>query len=1119
MFYGIKGRVVVPINKSRVSRHLVDFNFKQLFIEELGWDSPLINNLTIHEKKKSFLLTNIAEKRNVQIFACEPIKDTDYPSSVERRKIEVKVRKFAHEHLIIFIDREKTKQRWQWVFRKLGQPAQYKEHLFENGQGTEALLQKLDSIEININDEENLRLLDVSLRLRDGFDKDKVTKKFYDNFKKQQKLFRDFIEGIPGDHDQHWYSAVMLNRLMFIYFIQRKQFLNSDINYLKTKLAESREKFGDDNYYTFYRYFLRRLFHDGLDNKMPRGKELDLLFGKIPYLNGGIFSEHELEGKYPEINIKDKAFEKLFVFFDQYDWHLDDRPLENDKEINPDVLGYIFEKFINQKDMGAYYTKEDITEYISKNTIIPFLFDKAKENCTIAFEGERNVWDLLKDDPDRYFYGSVKKGIKNTNLYLTNEIENATISQCPDKIRNGLDSLAPKLLERRKDWNSKTSDKFALPTEIWRETITRWRHYFKVRQKLENGEINTINDLITYNLNIRQFAQDVIETWEGPELIRAFYKAITQITVLDPTVGSGAFLFAALNILEPLYEACIDRMQNFVDELPADADKSKFSDFKDILTQIDKHPNRQYFIYKSIIINNLYGVDIMEEAVEICKLRLFLKLVAQVETVDKIEPLPDIDFNIRSGNSLVGYVNENDVKKGVAKDLFAGKEAIQFMEEIKEKAKDVQAYYDVFLIAQMEQDESTADFKTELGVKLEGLNKILNQYHAGEYGINVEDKIEFENWLTTHQPFHWFVEFYSILANGGFDVIIGNPPYIEYSKVKKEYKILNYKTEKCGNLYAYCMEVSKKITKNKGYLSLIIPLASFSTNRMNLLQKLYYKDSSFLYVSNYEATSNPSVLFIGVKVQLSIIITKKTIDKDADIFTTNYIRVYSDERKNLFKTKIKYKTAIFKGDVLSRIYSSIEKEILEKLLLNPTELSNRIIRNSNCKLYYRNMGNFFFKLALFDEPLYKFNKKQKTSSTVSELSFVDENESIVTVALINSTFFYYYWILFSDCYHLSKKDITSIPFSFSNLTNDNFILIKKYIINYINDIENNSVIQKEHTASGNTKEYRRYFPQVSKHIIDEIDKVLAEHYGFTEEELDFIINYDIKYRMGKELNK
>ena len=62
------------------------------------------------------------------------------------------------------------------------------------------------------------------------------------------------------------------------------------------------------------------------------------------------------------------------ISLNHYQWHLDERPLRNDNEINPDVLGYIFEKYINQKQMGAYYTKEDITDYISKNTIIPSPF-------------------------------------------------------------------------------------------------------------------------------------------------------------------------------------------------------------------------------------------------------------------------------------------------------------------------------------------------------------------------------------------------------------------------------------------------------------------------------------------------------------------------------------------------------------------------------------------------------------------------------------------------------------------------------------------------------------------------------------------------------------------------
>jgi hypothetical protein len=82
--------------------------------------------------------------------------------------------------------------------------------------------------------------------------------------------------------------------------------------------------------------------------------ELPPLLGNIPYLNGGLFDVHELEkpDRYgQDIQIPDKAFERVFDYFDQYQWHLDERPLRADNEINPDVLGYIFEKYINQKQM------------------------------------------------------------------------------------------------------------------------------------------------------------------------------------------------------------------------------------------------------------------------------------------------------------------------------------------------------------------------------------------------------------------------------------------------------------------------------------------------------------------------------------------------------------------------------------------------------------------------------------------------------------------------------------------------------------------------------------------------------------------------------------------------
>ena len=169
---------------------------------------------------------------------------------------------------------------------------------------------------------------------------------------------------------------------------------------------------GKDRFQSFYRLFLLRLFHQGLGQpEADRSPELAALLGRVPYLNGGLFDVHDLERDNPEIQIPDAAFEQIFDFFDAYQWHLDDRPLHEDKEINPDVLGYIFEKYINQKQMGAYYTKEDITGYISRNAIIPFLFEQAKKHCPIAFTPGGGVWRLLSDNPDRYFYEAVRHGV------------------------------------------------------------------------------------------------------------------------------------------------------------------------------------------------------------------------------------------------------------------------------------------------------------------------------------------------------------------------------------------------------------------------------------------------------------------------------------------------------------------------------------------------------------------------------------------------------------------------------------------------------------------------------------------------------------------------------------
>jgi hypothetical protein len=576
----------MPLNLIRTRTLLQNFDLKTLFIEELGWDH-YASILDIPVDGQSFMLSAIAEKSGIVVFVCGAVGNGSMPYYSIRRKIERQVTKSHHEHLIIYLDADKTRQVWQWVKRQSGKPAQCREHTYYAGQPGDLLIQKIDNLVFTLEDEENgLTVLDASRRARKAFDVEQVTKRFYDRFKTEHEKFLKFLQGIPEEKFQRWYVSVMLNRLMFIYFIQKKGFLDNNTDYLRSSLRKSKEHSKN----RYYRNFLCPLFFEGFAKKEEdRSPETNSLLGSVPYLDGGLFQRHQIEtlhGK--DIQIEDMAFENLFAFFEQYNWHLDERPLKSDNEINPDVLGYIFEKYINQKQMGAYYTKEDITEYISKNTIIPFIFDQAQKKCKIVFEGEQAVWRLLEENPDRYIYDAVKKG---TELLL------------PDEIAVGIKDVS-----KRTEWNRPAASEYALPTEIWREVVARRQRYEEVYGKLAGGEINSINDFITYNLDIQQFAQDVIENCEGPELLRAIYYTIagripdksnqefkSGMSVLDPTSGSGAFLFAALNILEPLYEACLDRMQVFIDELENSGQKHRadqFGDFQKILQRIEKHPNR-----------------------------------------------------------------------------------------------------------------------------------------------------------------------------------------------------------------------------------------------------------------------------------------------------------------------------------------------------------------------------------------------------------------------------------------------------------------------------------------------------------------------------------------------
>ena len=1141
----------MKIDVSAVRKCLKSFDFQTLFREHLGWDNHQAC-LDIPVDGDTVRLSAVAQKRGFVAYVCwgeksgtgvPPVErehgqdaHATIPDRATRLKIDHQVTKSAREHFVIYSDQGAGRQVWHWVRREPGKPLASRDHRFDITQSGDPLIQRLDQIAVSLEEEEEITVVDVAGRARAAFDVDKITKKFYDRFKAEHAAFLKLIEGIKADADLQWYTSLMLNRLMFVYFIQKKGFLDGDPDYLRNRLQMVREVRGKDQFQSFYRYFLLRLFHEGL-GKSPDERKLDRamekLLGRVPFLNGGFFEVHQLEVQNPDIDIPDQAFEKLFAFFDQYRWHLDERPLRADNEINPDVVGYIFEKYINQKQMGAYYTKEDITEYISKNTIIPFLFDAAEKKCPIAFKPESFIWKLLQDDPDRYLYPAVKHGVVCDDGTIIPE------SEMPDFVQIGMHDPTVRMHDKRYNLRqAPASDPLRLVTETWREYVYRRTRCLDIRDKLKKGEIHRINDLLTLNLDIWQFARDAIVTSEGPELLRAFWQAIEKITVLDPTCGSGAFLFAALRILETLYSDCLERMERFVEDHDNRAERGtgvppvshgqdahatkvrKFSDFRQILAQIAKHPNDRYFILKSIIINNLFGVDIMEEAVEICKLRLFLKLVAQVDEVDQIEPLPDMDFNIRAGNTLVGYATEEQARKAFTQDTggqmraIDGKMAAAY-ERFEEETLVVDKIFRQFRAQQIKYGgKVTHDDKQELRRRLEKLDVELDCYLASEYGIAANKhkpktayEEAFARWKTSHQPFHWFVEFYGIMKNGGFDVIIGNPPYVVYSEGSTGYRVLHgqFRTSPAKNLYAFVFERSITLAQNKSPVGLIVQMTAISSERLPSLQDLLTQRGCLLAMP---FPRRPESVFEGVEMPVVILLS---LSASARTYVSTCInRFYTEERPTAMEPMnlVEHQVRLH-GHRLAKFGNQLDISIYEKIKKPMTIVDFHSAQTGEGILFYQEACRYWLK-ASDQLPFFTRNGEHMEPPHGRVVHFRTKNTASFVACLLNSSLFYWYYSAFSDCEHVNDALLRRFRMADSILADD-WQNLTNCLRKRLEDTASRKTIK---TKQGHTIQYDEMRATHAKQVIDEIDRVLAQHYGFTEEELDYLINYDIKYRMG-----
>ncbi len=209
--------------------YLHSFDFQNLLVEGLGWDYYQTEPLPILVNNRRYSLKPVAEKAGFVVYECDSSDDNNIPQYPVRRKIQNEVAKRTFEHLIIFSDPGRTTQLWQWANREPGKPHVFRQIAFSAGQNGDHLLQPLRELAFTLGDEvTGVGITEVTSRVRAALDVEKVTRQFYDRFKAELAAFQDFIDGITAQGDREWYASLMLNRMMFVYFVQKQGFLDGD---------------------------------------------------------------------------------------------------------------------------------------------------------------------------------------------------------------------------------------------------------------------------------------------------------------------------------------------------------------------------------------------------------------------------------------------------------------------------------------------------------------------------------------------------------------------------------------------------------------------------------------------------------------------------------------------------------------------------------------------------------------------------------------------------------------------------------------------------------------------------------------------------------------------------
>lgn len=554
------------------------------------------------------------------------------------------------------------------------------------------------------------RWRNVWKKWREAFNVERVTESFFEDYKTIFFRLRDKIKDQDiSQKDAHEFTLQFLNRIMFIYFVSKKGWLEYP-KFMRWFWNQYKQlnNYGSDE---FYEKWLNQLFFNAFNNQYHKIEDLPdevkKLLSGFPYLNGGLFAENKYDLK--EVVIKDSLFQDIFEFFEKYNFTIkEDMPFESEVAVDPQMIGYVYESLANvadeiydRNDMGIFYTPRVEVDFMCRRSLVEY-FSKN-----------------LSDIPKEKFYHFI----------------------------------------------------FDLPEDKWKT-----EEYFS-----KNGY------------------------WHKLE------SACDNLSVVDPACGSGAFLVGMLNVLDELYKIIYKHT------------KRDMTDFE-----------RKY----RIIQYSLYGVDVMPWAIHAAELRLWLQLIIETELkgeeLRKSPLLPNLNLNLRIGDSLVQEVGgvsfnvrTNDLDSSIKKKLdqlkhekrlyYENSRSARFKDINEFKSEEIRLFEEIiknrmerihekveFLQKDSIRKQSTFRTKNPPKIKLTDKKQLKTKKDILNLKKEVKNlrKIKIVLKDPEKKPFVWDIDFAEIFGEkSGFDIVIGNPPYVTRTNISPPEKIKKDVTKKERDAY------------------------------------------------------------------------------------------------------------------------------------------------------------------------------------------------------------------------------------------------------------------------------------------------------------------------------